>query len=154
MTDTATELTATTTIEAAPAEVWALVTDVARMSVWSHQVVKTIVLGGEVRLGTRFLNLNRQGWKHWPTNARVVRFEPHADFAFRIAENHTIWSFQLEATGDGRTEVTHRRETPEGISGLSRGLTKVVLGGQEGFTAELAEGMQRTLARLKADAES
>lgn len=149
------DLTATTTIAAAPAQVWALVTDVARMSSWSPQVVKTVVLGGPVRLGTRFINLNHQGWKHWPTNAKVVRFEPHRDFAFRISENHTIWSFQLEPTADGTgTLVTHRRETPDGISALSRGLTAAVLGGQESFTAELRAGMQQTLERLKAEAQT
>lgn len=151
---TSTELSATTTINAAPADVWALVTDLPRMAKWSDQVVKTKVLGGEVKLGTRFVNLNHQGWKHWPTNAKVVRFTPHSDFAFRITENRTVWSFQLEDAGDGTTTVTHRRETPEGISGLSRGLTKAVLGGQDEFCAELQSGMEGTLARLKADAEA
>jgi len=153
MTDTtAPELAATTTIAATPAQVWALVTDLPRMAAWSPQVVKTIVFGAPVRLGTRFLNLNHQGWKHWPTNAKVVRFTPHEDFAFRITENNTIWSFQLEAVPEG-TKVTHRRETPDGISALSRGLTKAVLGGQGPFTQELQDGMRETLAKLKADAE-
>ncbi|QYJ03299.1 SRPBCC family protein [Nocardioides panacisoli] len=147
------ELTATTTINASPAQVWARVTDLPRMAQWSDQVVKTKVLGGEVKQGARFLNLNHQGWKHWPTNGKVVRFEPQRDFAFRITENRTIWSFQLEDAGDGTTTVTHRRETPDGVSGLSRGLTKVVLGGVQGFTDELRAGMQDTLANLKADVE-
>jgi uncharacterized protein YndB with AHSA1/START domain len=150
---TGSELTATITVAAPPAQVWALVTDVARMSEWSPQVARTVVLGGPVRLGTRFLNLNHQGWKHWPTTAKVVRFEPHRDFAFRIVENHTVWSFQLEPTDDGGTRVTHRRETPDGISLVSRVLTKVALGGQEPFVAELLEGMSRTLERVKAELE-
>ncbi|MFT4289416.1 SRPBCC family protein [Nocardioides sp.] len=148
------ELQTTITIEATPAQVWALVTDVKRMNEWSPQVVKTVVLGGPLRLGTRFVNLNRQGWKRWPTTAKVVRFQPHADFAFRVTENGTIWSFQLGPTDDGGTLVTHRRETPNGISALSRVLTKVALGGQEPFVAELRAGMAQTLARVKAEAES
>jgi len=152
-TETPSDLIATTTIAAPPAQVWALVTDVARMSSWSPQVVKTIVLGGPVRLGTRFVNLNHKGWKHWPTNAKVVRFTPHSDFAFRIAENYSVWSFQLEPTGDGGTTVTHRRELPDGISLLSRGLTKAVLGGQAPFGAELQAGMEQTLERMKAELE-
>ena len=157
MTDTTagTELTATVTIDANPAQVWALITDLPRMASWSPQVVRSFVLGGgPVREGTRFLNLNHQGWKHWPTTGRVVRFRPHEDFAFRITENRTIWSFQLEPVGDGpQTMVTHRRETPEGISALSTSLTKLAFGGQEPFTTELVEGMHQTLGRLKADAE-
>jgi uncharacterized protein YndB with AHSA1/START domain len=150
---TGSDLEATTTVAASPAQVWALVTDVARMAEWSPQVVRTVVLGGPVRRGTRFLNLNHQGWKHWPTSAKVVRFEPHRDFAFRITENRTVWSFQLEPTDDGGTLVTHRRETPEGISLVSRALTAAALGGQEPFRTELLEGMRRTLARVKAELE-
>lgn len=151
---TGSELEATTTVAAPPAQVWALVTDVARMARWSPQVVRTVVLGGPVRLGTRFLNLNHQGWKHWPTSAKVVRFQPHRDFAFRIRENRTVWSFALEPTADGGTLVTHRRETPDGISPVSDLLVDRVLGGQAAFVPELLAGMTRTLERLKADAES
>ena len=148
---TTTDLEATTTINASPAQVWAAITDLPRMASWSPQVVKTIVLG-QVKQGTRFFNINHQGWKHWPTTAQVVRFTPHSDFAFRVAENTTVWSFQLEDTADG-TAVTHRRETPSGISALSRSLTKVAFGGQESFTAEMRSGMATTLANLKADLE-
>ena len=150
---TGSELKATITVAAPPAQVWALVSDVPRMAEWSPQVVKSIVLGGPVRLGSRFVNLNQQGWKRWPTTAKVVRFEPHRDFAFRIGENHTIWSFQLEPTADGGTAITHRRETPHGISLVSRALTRVALGGQEPFVAELLDGMSRTLERIKAELE-
>lgn len=148
---TTTDLEATTTINAAPAQVWAAITDLPRMASWSPQVVKTVVLG-EVKEGTRFLNINHQGWKHWPTTAKVVRFTPHSDFAFRIAENTTVWSYQLEDTAEG-TVVTHRREAPTGISALSRSLTKVAFGGQESFTDEMRTGMGITLAKLKADLE-
>ncbi len=56
------ELKATIAIDAIPAQVWALVTDVRRMSEWSPQVRTSIVLGEPVRLGTRFVNVNHQGW--------------------------------------------------------------------------------------------
>lgn len=153
MTDTApyAQLAATTTIAAPPSRVWSLVTDLPRMASWSPQVVKTVVFG-KVGLGTRFANINHRGWQHWPTNGKVVRFTPERDFAFRIVENGTIWSFQLEAT-DGGTLVTHRRETPQGISLLSRALTKLAFGGQKPFSDELQAGMEQTLAKLKADAE-
>ena len=153
MTVTDTQLEQTTDIAAPPERVWALVTDVARMASWSPQVLRTFVRGKVVGPGTTFLNLNRQGAKVWPTRAKVVRFEPHRDFAFRIAENHTVWSFRLEPTADGGTRLTERRETPHGISSLSKVLTKAVLGGQEPFTEELRRGMQQTLERVKAEAE-
>ena len=84
-----------------------------------------------------------------------MRFTPHSDLAFRVTENRTIWSFQLEPLEDGaRTKVTHRRETPDGISGLSKGMTKVALGGMDAFAGELTTGMGRTLERVKAAAEA
>jgi uncharacterized protein YndB with AHSA1/START domain len=156
MTDAATsqaELTATVTIDAPPARVWSLLSDLTRMREWSPQVVRTAVVPRPVRLGSRMFNLNQQGKKRWPTTGKVVRFSPNRDIAFRITENRAIWSFQLEEV-DGGTRVTHRRETPQGTSALSRTLVKIALGGQKPFLAELQRGMQQTLDRVKVAAES
>jgi uncharacterized protein YndB with AHSA1/START domain len=140
-------------IAAPPSAVWPLVTDLVGMSERSPQVVKTVVRGGEpIGLGTRTINLNRRGPLFWPTQSEVVRFEPERELAFRIKENWTIWSFHLTPT-DGGTHLVQRREAPDGLSGISAGLTKVVLGGQQVFTSELREGMAATLASIKADAE-
>lgn len=145
-------------IDAPADKVWALISDVPRMAKWSPQVVKSTVKGGEVKLGAKFSNLNKQGFKRWPTNGKIVRFTPPTDgageFAFRISENKSVWAFQLEPTATGGTRLTERRETPEGVSALSRMLTKTVLGGQGAFTAELKAGMRQTLERIKAEAEA
>jgi uncharacterized protein YndB with AHSA1/START domain len=148
------QLEATIDVDAPPAEVWAMVSDIERMASWSPQVVRTTIKGGGVQQGTKFSNLNRQGPLFWPTKGKVVRFEPHRDFAFRIAENRTVWSFQLEPLPGGGTRVTQRRELPDGISNLSLVLTKVALGGVDKFTERLREGMRETLERIKAEAEA
>ena len=154
MSETSAELTATTTINATPDRVWAAVSDVTRMPSWSPQVRKTVVRGGgSVGKGTKFVNINRDGWKHWPTTATVVRCDPHTDFAFRINENRTVWSFRLEEV-EGGTRVTQRREAPEGIAAVSGVLVKYVLGGREAFTASMQRGMEQTLERLKAELEN
>jgi uncharacterized protein YndB with AHSA1/START domain len=145
----------TVEVDAPPAKVWSLVSDVARMASWSPQVVKTFVRGGgPVQLGTRTLNINHLGLLVWPTQAKVVRFEPHREFAIRVKDNFTIWSFTLEPTDTGGTRITQRRETPDGISSISRRLTDTVLGGQERFTVVLRDGMRQTLERIKAEAET
>jgi len=148
------ELEASIDIAAPPAQVWALVTDIPRMAQWSPQVKKSSVKGGVVEKGATFKNLNGKGLLRWPTNGKVVRFEPHRDFAFRIKENKTIWSFELAENGTGGTTVTQRRELPDGISTLSITLTKYVLGGVPGFTQELKDGMAETLQKLKTEVES
>lgn len=141
-------------IDAPPAEVWALVSDLRNMPRWSPQCAKTLVRGGgRVSQGSRMININRRGLLVWPTQSKVVRFVPEQEIAFRIRENWTIWSFTLEPTPDGGTRLTERREAPDGISDLSVGLTKTVLGGVDGFASELQEGIKQTLAKIKADAE-
>lgn len=144
----------------APAEkVWALITDIPAMSKRSPQVVKSSVRGGVVKEGAKFRNLNKQGFKRWPTNGKVVRFKAPTDssvgeFAFRISENWTVWSFELEPTASGGTRLTERRETPDGISRLSKVMTKLALGGAKPFTEELRAGIRQTLERIKAEAEA
>ncbi len=141
-------------IEAPPEKVWAMVSDIERMSSWSPQVVRSTVDGDEVGVGTTFANENLQDDVVWPTNAKVVRFEPPRDFAFKVKENRLVWSFELEPLPDGGTRVTERRECPDQITDLSIGFTEKYLGGVEAFTERQRAGIRETLERLKADAEA
>lgn len=151
MTETA-QLHASIDIAATPERVWSLVTDLPRMASWSPQVVKTFVRG-PVERGTRALNINRRGLLVWPTRSKVVVFEPHREFAFRVLDNAAIWAFVLEPTATG-TRLVQERRTPNGLSAISTRLQDTVLGGVERFTGELEVGMQQTLARIKAEAEA
>lgn len=145
-------LEASIDIDAAPNDVWALVSDLKRMGEWSPQCRKMRVLGGAVSEGTKTVNLNRKGMLVWPTTSKVVRFVPDKAIAFRIAENRTIWSYEIEPTATG-TRVVERREAPNGTSKVSQTLIKAVLGGSEDFEKELVEGMNATLGRIKSEAE-
>lgn len=142
-----------TEVAAPPVQVWALVSDLARMAGWSPQVVRTFVRGGPVSLGTRTINVNRRGPLVWPTRSKVIRFEPHREIAFRVLENSAVWSFTLEPTGSGGTRIIQRREVPDGLSTLSMRMTDLALGGQARFTSELRDGMRRTLARISSEVE-
>ncbi|MGZ5405083.1 MAG: SRPBCC family protein [Nocardioides sp.] len=146
------QLHASVDIAATPERVWSLVTDLPRMASWSPQVVKTIVWG-PVQLGTRALNLNRRGPLVWPTRSKVVAFEPHREFAFRIVDNAAIWAFVLESTATG-TRLVHERRTPHGLTPISQTLQKHVLGGVDRFTGELKDGMALTLTRIKVESEA
>lgn len=139
-------------IEATPAKVWAVISDLKRMGEWSPQCRKMYVLGGDVKKGTRTLNINRAGKVHWPTNAKVIEFEPEKKIAFRIVENRTVWSYELEATATG-TRVTESRKAPEGVAKVSNVLTGRVFGGIDRFEAHLEKGIDKTLARIKSEVE-
>ena len=142
-------------IAASPETVWALVGDPTRMPEWSPQVDSTRLAGdGDCRLGTRFTNRNVQGELAWITHGEVVRHEPCRALAFRIEENWAVWSFELEPTADGGTVLHQRRETPDGISELSRQLTDAYLGGTDALTASLRAGMRETLTGIRVAAEA
>jgi uncharacterized protein YndB with AHSA1/START domain len=135
--------------------VWAMVSDVRRMSEWSPQVDSTRLRAGfdDVGPGTQFTNRNSNGDLVWTTHAEVVHFEPPREIAFRIVENWVIWSFTLTSEGAG-VLLTQRREAPEGVSDLSLELTNGFMGGVEAFTKSMCAGMRLTLERIKAEAEA
>ena len=148
----ATPLSVSVDIDAPPSAVWSVVSDLKRMGEWSPQCALMKVFG-PLRVGTRTLNVNRRGPLVWPTTSRVVRLEPERLLAFRITENHTVWSYFLEPTETG-TRVTERREAPGGTTKVSDTAVRLVLGGTRNFEAELERGMASTLAKIKDAAES
>ncbi len=140
-------------IAASPEKVWALVSDLKRMPEWSPQVRKQFVLGRGVKQGTRTLNVNGQGKLRWPTTAKVVSFEPNKKLAFRIVENRTVWTYDLEATATG-TRLTESRTTPNGVAKVSNLSTEKALGGTDNFEESLITGISTTLERIKTAAEA
>jgi len=150
-------LTASIDIAAAPAQVWALVGDPRNMKRWSPQLVRSFVRGGVIGEGSTMVNVNRQGALVWPTTAKVVRYNPEHEVAWRIKENTTIWGLTLEpieVDGKPGTRLSQYRQAPEGVSDLSVKVTKTMLGGVEKFTERLQREMGVTLARIKADIEA
>lgn len=145
-------LEAETEIEASPEQVWELVSDLPRMASWSPQVVRTIVRGGEVREGAKAININRSGWKMWPTQSKVTVFEPGKRISFRVADNWLHWTYELTPTAAG-THVRLTRTAPDGLSPISAKLQGVMMGGLDKFDREVQAGMETTLSRMKAELE-
>lgn len=139
-------------INAPVSRVWSLVSDPGRMPQWSPQCRMMKALG-PIRPGTRTVNLNRRGLLFWPTTSVITEVVPERKFAFRIPINTTVWSYELEPTATG-TRLTETRLAENGVTAVSAGLTKTVLGGMDSFEKELLEGMNQSLQRIKAAAES
>ncbi|MCF8588616.1 SRPBCC family protein [Gordonia liuliyuniae] len=141
-------------IDASPEAVWSVVSDLKRMGEWSPQCKKMIVFGGDVKQGARTLNVNRRGPLVWPTSAKVVAFEPNREIAFRITENHTVWSYRIEPTATG-SRVTEQRAAAGGkTTAVSSFLVDKVFGGNDSFEDELRAGIRETLGKVKHAAES
>ncbi|TQF69391.1 SRPBCC family protein [Rhodococcus spelaei] len=146
-------LEASIEIDATPAAVWTVVSDLQRMGRWSPQCKKMVIFGGDVKQGTRTFNINKKGLLVWPTNAKVIRFEPNTAIAWRVLDNHTIWTYELVATATG-TKVTERREAPTGTTKISSFLVDKFMGGTADFEVDMIRGMNTTLARIKSEVES
>ena len=144
-------ISASVELAAPPETVWELVSDVSRMSDWSPECRKIVVLGSPKQgVGTKFIGLNRRGWAVWPTTSKVVRFEPGKAVAWRTRESGATWSYEIAPTASG-TSLTGRRELPSYTIGTK--LMAPIIGGAGGHDQELAEGIRTTLERIKTAVE-
>ena len=139
-------------IDAPVAKVWSLVSDLSRMPQWSPQCRLMKALG-PVRQGTTTINLNRRGRMFWPTTSVVTEVIPDKKIAFRVPINRTIWTYELEPTETG-TRLTESRHAENGTTAFSNMSINALMGGVPSFERELVEGMNATLSRIKAAAES
>lgn len=139
-------------IDAPPARVWELISDLRRMPQWSPQC-RWMKPFGPVRPGTRTLNLNRRNRFMWPTTSKVVEMVPEKKLAFRVDANRTVWSYELEANGSG-TRLTESRHAENGVTAFSSLSVNALFGGTANFERELLDGMNDSLARIKAAAEN
>ena len=139
-------------IDAPVDKVWELITDTRRMPEWSPQCRKMKTLG-PLRQGTRTLNLNRRKRLYWTTTSTITEVVPQRKFAFRVNTNNTIWSYELEPTATG-TRVVESRHAENGVKPTSNFLVNMLFGGVPSFEDELVDGMNASLARIKAAAEN
>lgn len=139
-------------INAPVSKVWALVSDLSRMPQWSPQcrLMKPL---GQLRQGARTVNFNRRGFLFWPTTCRITEFVPEEKLAFRVNENHTVWTYELEPTEAG-TRLVETRHAENGTTAVSNFLVGKFMGGVPSFEQELVEGMNASLTRIKSAAES
>ncbi len=138
-------------INAPVGTVWNLISDLSRMPQWSPQcrMMKSI---GPLRPGTRTVNLNRRNRLFWPTTSTITEVIPERKLAFRVNANNTVWSYELEPTATG-TRVVETRHAENGVKAVSTMTVNAVLGGVPSFEKELVDGMNTSLARIKAAAE-
>jgi hypothetical protein len=142
-------------IEASPDRVYEIVTDIAQMGRLSPECTGGRWLGGASgpAVGATFKGTNKRGIARWSTNNEVVAATPGEEFAFETKESGTRWTYRMQADGTG-TVVTESRAAFKERPLLARFFSTVLLGGVDDHDDELRVGMQQTLERLKAVAES
>jgi uncharacterized protein YndB with AHSA1/START domain len=149
------EVAEETRIDASPAAVYALISDVTQMGRWSPETSSCRWLGGADRpaVGARFRGTNRLGWRRWSTTCTVTAAEPGRRFAFEVRSGPlavATWSYEL--TGDDGATIA-REHWCERRAPWFRRLTGLLLGVPD-RTEHNRAGMRATLAALRAAAEA
>ena len=139
-------------IRAPVAKVWELISDLGRMPQWSPQCRWMKPLG-PVRQGTHTLNFNRHGNLFWPTTSTVTEVIPEQKLAFKIKANGTIWSYELQPIPEG-TRLVESRHAENGVKPISSLTVNALMGGSDNFERKLVDGMNTSLANIKAVAEN
>lgn len=141
-------------MNATPAAVWDLVSDVTRIGSYSPETFEAEWLDGATgpEAGARFrghVKRNGKGPTYW-TECTVVAADPEREFTFGVGppgKAVNTWSYHLEAAGDG-TDVT---ESFQLADKLPLRIYWFLLGWARGKTNR--NGMQATLDRMKAELE-
>lgn len=134
-------------IHAAPEAVWAVVSDVARTGEWSPEC-RRVIVRGPVGQGSTFVGVNRRGPVVWPTRCTITAFEPGRRIGWTVKESGARWTYELEPV-DGGTRLTERREHSGRRPLVGSLFSRYLLGGSEGHTDELSDGIRYSLRRIK-----
>jgi uncharacterized protein YndB with AHSA1/START domain len=141
---------------APPDKVWALVSDVTQIGRYSPETFEAEWIDGATgpALGARFrghVKRNGKGPIYW-TTCTVTACEPGREFAFGVGTPGkpplNVWSYRLEPTPDGGTDVTESFQLADKV-GLR--VYWALLGWARGKTNR--NGMRTTLERVKAEVE-
>ena len=145
-------------IDAAPAEVYGLISDITRMGEWSPECIRCRWVKGSTgpAVGARFRATNKGGrGPAWFNTPVVTVAETGREFAFHRSGpgiGSYTWRYVLDPTATG-TRVTESFDAERPLGSLMSWITEKWTGSDD-RDADLRRGMTTTLARLKAAAES
>lgn len=145
----------TVRVAAPPEQVWDLVADVTQMGRWSPETTGAEWVHGASgpAVGARFRGANRRK-APWSTTCTVTACERGRRFDFRVGKGETTWSYSFVAV-EGGCEVTESFTVVKPPGALGRWLTQKAIGVPWAEReADLVAGVEETLRRLKAAAES
>jgi Polyketide cyclase / dehydrase and lipid transport len=140
-------------VDAPPAIVYRVVTDVTRMGEWSPETVKCAWLDGAVEpaVGARFKGTNKRGIARWTTKPTVVVADPGREFAFEV-DTDVRWTYRFDTDGAG-TRLTESFEMLRNLRRQYAFAERWVMRIKD-RRADLERGMTVTLERIKRVVES
>ncbi|MFG2965307.1 MULTISPECIES: SRPBCC family protein [unclassified Streptomyces] len=151
-----------TWIDAPPATVWALVSDIELMPDMSEELRSVAWLDGAAgpAVGARFVGRSEhEAFGTWETTSHVIEYVPEAVLAWAVqdpAEPSAVWRFRLRPE-DGGTELAQWMQLGPGRSGLSAAIDRMPEKEQKIVFVRLREferSITATLAQIKRRAEA
>jgi uncharacterized protein YndB with AHSA1/START domain len=152
---------ASTWIDADPARVWSLVSDIQLMPTLSNELQSVEWADGAdgPRVGARFVGHNEhQAFGQWSTTSQVIACDRPREFAWAVGEPDNpaaIWRFRLTPR-DGGTSLNYWMQMGPGRSGLSVAIEAMPDKEQKIVFVRLREfeaAIGKTLAAIKRLAE-
>lgn len=104
-------------VNASPADLYNLVTDVTRTGEWSPECKQAYFSQGNgPQVGSIIHGRNERDGDSWDTESEVVVATPNQEFAWSVADGVAHWGYTLTPTDHGTTTLTeYWRLTPAGI---------------------------------------
>ena len=135
-------------VDATPAEVYGLVSDVTRMGEWSPETTKCVWMKGPTgpAVGALFKGTNKHGLMTWSTKPTVIVADPGREFAFEI-EGVIKWTYQFDADGTG-TKLSESFELLRDLPWYYAVAQRWGMGVKD-RRADLEHGIEVTLDRIK-----
>jgi uncharacterized protein YndB with AHSA1/START domain len=118
---------ASTWIDADPARVWNLISDIKLMPTLSNELQSVEWAEGtdRPRVGARFVGHNEhEAFGQWSTTSQIVAYDPPREFAWAVGEIENpsaTWRFRLTPR-DGGTTLSYWMRMGPGRSGLSNAI--------------------------------
>ena len=149
-------------IDAQPARVWELVSDIELMPAMSSELQSVEWLDGAdgPALGARFTGRSRhEAMGEWETTSHVIELEPEQTFGWAVgdpAEPAAVWRFRLEPKDSG-TELSEWMQMGPARSGLSFAIDQMPDKEQKIVFVRMREferNITATLDQIKARAEA
>ena len=149
-------------IDAPPARVWELVSDIGLMPSMSAELQSVAWLDGATgpAAGARFTGRSKhEALGEWETTSYIVEFEPQRVFGWAVedpANPSALWRFRLEPK-DGGTELSEWMQLGPARSGLSFAIDRMPDKEQKIVFVRMREferSITVTLEQLKALAEA
>ncbi|HJQ44443.1 MAG TPA: SRPBCC family protein [Jatrophihabitantaceae bacterium] len=141
-------------INASPASVYALVTDLTAMSeIAEETAVMRWQKGSAAAPGAVFKGTNRNGWRRWTTKCTITDADPGTRFAFNVSHTGvpiSRWQYDISAVEGGCSVTESTWDRRPGWYKTPAGLVTGIMN----RAGANADHIQATLQRLKSRAEA